>query len=328
MTQPPVCVLLGPTASGKTAVSLPLAEILGAEIVCLDSRQVFRGMEIGTAQPTPAERSRVPHHLFGVLDPNERFSAGDYGRLARETLAGIERRGGRALFVGGSGLYLRGLEGGLAAGLPHDERLRQALRERATLEGSAALHAELAQRDPATAAALHPNDAQRITRALEVIALTGRPMSEILAGARGESGAAPPADAAAGPGSASPAGRLRVVILDRPREELYARIEARTDDLLEGGMIEEVRRLLDAGLDTTRPVFRAHGYPEVAAWLRGEIDRSTLRARVAQVTRNYAKRQLTWFRRLPGAVWLTVAGGEDPGLTARRAAPFLTQSFT
>lgn len=302
---PPIYVLLGPTASGKTAVSLPLAERLGAEIVCLDSRQVFRGMEIGTAQPTPDEQARVPHHLFGMITPGERFSAGDYGRLARATLAGLEARGARALFVGGAGLYLRALAGGLARGLPNDERLRQELRDRALAVGSPALHAELAALDPEAAARFHPNDAQRITRALEVVRLTGERLSA-LQRAEGE--------------GAELAARLRIVVLERPRQEIYARIAGRTRALLSGGMIEEVERQLAAGLDPDWPGFRAHGYPEIAAFRAGRIDRATMEERLNQVTRNYVKRQFTWFRRLKGAGWLALAAGEPPERSAERAA--------
>lgn len=320
---PPVHVLLGPTASGKTAVSLPLAERLGAEIVCLDSRQVFRGMAVGTAQPTPEEQARVPHHLFGVIDPAERFSAGDYGRRARAVLAEIDARGERALFVGGAGLYLRALSGGLAPGLPDDAAVREGLRLRARQEGAAALHAELARHDPEAAARLHANDLQRVTRALEVITLTGRPLTELQRG----TDAAPEV-----------AGRIRVVVLQRPRATLYARIARRTEELLAGGMIDEVRALLDAGVDPGLPVFRAHGYPEIAAWLAGDLTRESMEERLNQVTRNYVKRQFTWFRRLEGARWLDVPDGELPDVTAARAAeafaggrairPDLTQDLT
>ena len=305
----PIYILLGSTASGKTAVSLPLAERLGTEIVCLDSRQVFKGMEIGTAQPTLEEQACVPHHLFGVVTPGERFSAGDYGRLARKTLHEIEGRGGRALFVGGAGLYLRALEGGLAEGLPHDEAIRQRFRERAAREGSEALHGELAKLDPGTAARLHPNDAQRVTRALEVIEITGRPVTELIALAARDD---------------TITKRLRIVVLERAREDVYRRIEERTDVLLNTGMIEEARRLLAAGLSPEWPVYKAHGYPEIARWLAGELDWSSMRERLAQVTRNYARRQMTWFRKIPGVRFLPVPEGENPAATARRAAGLLT----
>jgi len=303
-----VTILLGPTASGKTAVSLPLAERLGAEILCLDSRQIFRDMAIGTAQPEPSEQARVPHHLFGVVDPSSRMSAGDYGRLARTKLAELDARGVPALFVGGSGLYLKGLLGELADGLPHDEAVRQAFRDRARNEGAEALHAELAARDPATAARLHPNDLQRVTRALEVIALTGRAVGDLFM------------DGAEHGRSAELRARTRIAVLSRPRETLYARINARTRELLDGGMIEEVKRHLDRGLDVTLPVFRAHGYPEIAAYLAGSMTLDAVEARIAQVTRNYAKRQETWFRKMEGVLRVEISDGEPPEVTAERVA--------
>lgn len=304
MSDGPVFILLGPTGSGKTAVSLPLAERIGAEIVCLDSKQVFAGMAIGTAQPSAVELARIPHHLFGTVDPFGRFSAGDYGRLARGALEALDARDARALFVGGSGLYLRALAGGLAEGLPNDDAVRERWRDRAAREGSAFLHAELARLDPPLAARLHPNDTQRITRALEVIEITGRPMSELQS---------------EGTVADTPLSRrFRIAVLDRNREELYARINARTGELLSGGMIEEVSGLLERGLDPEQPVFRAHGYPEIRLFLNGAIDRAELGRRLAQVTRNYAKRQMTWFRRLEGAILLTVPPGEPPEVTAGR----------
>jgi len=306
---PRVVVLLGTTASGKTAVSVPLAGILEAEIIALDSKQVLAGMAVGTAQPTEAERGGIPHHLFGMIDPADRFSAGDYGRLARSTLFDIEARGGRALFVGGSGLYLEALLGRLAESLPHDAVTREHLRERAGREGSAALHAELARLDPDCAVRLHPNDAQRITRALEVIQLTGATMSGLQAA---EPEACPDLVA-----------RTRMVWLDRPREEVYARIEQRTEELLVGGMIEEAEALLARGVDPDTPNFRAHGYPEIARYLAGSINRTELTRALNLVTRHYAKRQVTWFRRLKGLVRVPVTGREDPAETARRMARLL-----
>lgn len=304
-----VVVLLGTTASGKTAVSVPLAGLLEAEIIALDSKQVLAGMAVGTAQPTDAERGDIRHHLFGGIDPAGRFSAGDYGRMARSTLSDIEARGSRALFVGGSGLYLEALLGRLAESLPHDPGIRERLRERADREGSASLHAELARLDPDCAVRLHPNDAQRITRALEVIQLTGATMSGLQAGA---SEACPELVA-----------RTRMLLLDRPRDEVYARIEHRTEELLAGGMIEEAEALLARGVDPATPTFRAHGYPEIARYLAGSIDRAELTRALNVVTRHYAKRQMTWFRRIPGLVRVPVTGEENPAETARRMALLL-----
>lgn len=303
---PRVVVLLGTTASGKTAVGTPLAGLLGADIVALDSKQLLAGMAVGTAQPTETEKGEIRHHLFGTVDPHGRFSAGDYGRLARATLAGIEAGGGRALFVGGSGLYLDALLGRLAESLPHDLEIRERLRVRIEREGSVTLHDELARVDPECAAKLHPNDAQRITRALEVIQLTGSTMSRLQA-----SGSTSYPELAA---------RMDMVLLDRPREEVYARIERRTEELLAGGMIEEASRLLAAGIDPDSPTFRAHGYPEIARFLAGLIDRAELVRALNQVTRNYAKRQMTWFRRISNLIRVPVTGDVHPSETARLVA--------
>jgi tRNA dimethylallyltransferase len=324
----PVFVLLGPTASGKTAVSLSLAEALGADIVALDSKQLFRGMAVGTAQPTPQELARVRHHLFGVLDPFVPFTAGDYGRLARRTLADIEAEGGRALFVGGSGLYLAAFLGALDDDLPGDPALRTELQRRAREEGSAALHQELARLDPERAAALHPNDAHRIVRALEVVRLTGRPMGA--AGATEPPGPSPaprqfrPGGAPAGD-AGHPAHRVRIVVLDRSRDDLARRIAARTEELLAGGMIEEARDLLARGIDPAAPVFRAHGYPEVAEHLAGRLTRAGLSERLTRVTLQYSKRQRTWFRRLPGAHWIEITPDEAPEVTAARVLEALNR---
>jgi len=225
----PRYVLAGVTAAGKTAVSLPLAEALGAEIVSVDSRQVFRGLEIGSAAPTAAERARVPHHLVGELDPTSPMNAGDYGRLCARSVDAIRRRGCEALLVGGSGLYLQAALGGLDAGLPRDEELRVRLRQRLETEGTEALHRDLATRDPAAAATIGPRDGQRITRALEILELTGRPAS--LLRTRGRT---------MGPG-------VRMVVLDRDREDLEERIRRRVAAMVAAGLEDEVRALLDRG---------------------------------------------------------------------------------
>ena len=288
----PIPVLLGPTAVGKTSVSLPLAEALNAEIVCVDSRQVYRGMEIGSAAPTPEERARVPHHLVTEIDPEEIMSAGEFGRRTRAAVESIRARGREALLVGGSGLYLRATLGGLDEQLPHDAELRESLRARVREEGVEALHAELAQRDPETAARTSPRDAQRVTRALEVIALTGRPVSALRTkGRRTELPA-------------------RIVVLDREREDLEARIRARVASMIEAGLVDEVRALLARGLDPRTPALRSVGYAETIRFLAGELDRAAWIEEIAVNTRRYAKRQRTWFRSLENATRVAVARDE------------------
>ncbi len=288
----PLPVLLGPTAVGKTAVSIPLAGHLRAEILCVDSRQVYRGMEIGSAAPTSEERESVRHHLVGEVEPEAMLSAGEFGRRARAAIAAIRSRGWEPLLVGGSGLYLRAVLGGLDEGLPHDSALRETLRARVRTEGVEALHAELVRLDPATAAATSPRDAQRVTRALEVIALTGRPVSELRRkGRRVEIPA-------------------QIVVLDRGREDLEARIRARVGEMIAAGLEAEVRGLLARGLGPEIPALRSVGYAETIRMLRGELSRDAWPDAIAVNTRRYAKRQRTWFRGLEGAAWVQVESDE------------------
>jgi tRNA dimethylallyltransferase len=282
-------VLLGATASGKTEVSLPLAEMLGAEIVSVDSRQIFRGMEIGSAAPTPEERRRVRHHLVAEIDPREGITAGDFGRRARARMAEIRDRGRSPLLVGGSGLYLRAALGGLDERLPRDPGVRARLRERLHAEGAEVLHAELQGRDPETAARTSPKDAQRITRALEILAISGtRPSALLTRGRSAES-------------------RARVAVLDRSREDLEARIRGRVDRMVTAGLVEEVRALLALGLDPSTPILKSVGYSESIRFLRGELDPSAWIELMVVNTRRFAKRQRTWFRGLVGAEWTTVS---------------------
>jgi tRNA dimethylallyltransferase len=298
----PLCVLLGPTAAGKTAVSLPLAERLGGEIVSVDSRQLYRGMEIGSAAPSPEERARVPHHLVAEEDPRRPWSAGEYGRRAREVIATIEAHGKIALLVGGSGLYLRAVLGGLDEGLPRDESLRKRLRERVQTEGIPALHAELARLDPASAARISPRDAQRVTRSLEIVLAGGRPAAEVMTRGRGSEAGA------------------RIAVLDRTREELEARIRARVGAMIREGLEGEVRALLERGIDPASPVMKGVGFAETVRLLRGDLDRTAWAELIAVNTRRYAKRQRTWFRSLTGAVWFTIPPEERPEETAGRVA--------
>jgi len=292
-------VLLGPTASGKTAVSLPLAEALRAEIVSVDSRQLYRGLEIGSAAPGTEERARVPHHLIGEVEPDKIMTAGEFGRLAQTAERAIRERGWEVLLVGGSGLYLRAALGGLDD-LPRDEAVRAALRERAAREGSEALHAELAERDPETAAGVSPADAQRITRALEILTVAGEKASVLRTRGRG---------------SEAPAA---IAVLDRSRQDLEARIRARVGAMVEDGLEVEVRALLARGLSPDLPLFRSLGYAETIRYLAGELDREAWLERIAVNTRRFAKRQRTWFRSLEGATWIPVEPDETPETTARR----------
>ena len=300
-------VLLGPTASGKTAVAIPLALRLGAEIVSVDSRQIFRGMEVGSAAPSLEERSQVPHHLVAEVDPFYGMSAGEFGRRAAAVLADIAARGKIGLLVGGSGLYLRAALGGLDETLPGDDALRSRLRERLERSGSRALWDELFARDPETAASVSAGDAQRIMRALEILALTGEKPSALRQKGRGAESAE------------------KVAVLDRERQDLEARIRARVALMAEAGLEDEVRRLLDAGLDASHPVMKSVGYAETIRYLRGEINRATWIETIAVNTRRFAKRQRTWFRGIEGAVWVKVGENEAPEVIAERIAAIWSQ---
>lgn len=282
-----ILAVVGPTATGKTDLALRLAERVEAEIVNADALQVYRGLDLGTAKPTAGERARVPHHLVDVLDPEERFSAGEFARRARRAIDGIHGRGRWAFVVGGSGFYLRALFEGLTP-LPRAQpEIRQALRERIREEGPEALHAELARRDPETAARLPPGDRQRIVRALEVVEATGRPLSEWIARQ---------------PAPARPLSALHVG-LTLPRAILYDRISARVARMVERGWVEEVRGLLARGVSPESPAFQAIGYRQLVGHVRGEATLEEAVADIVQATRRFAKRQWTWFRKQPQVVW-------------------------
>jgi tRNA dimethylallyltransferase len=276
-------VLTGPTGSGKTHLGLELAERLGAEIVSMDSMALYRGMDIGTAKPTPAERRRVPHHLLDVLDPWESASVAWWLDQAATACRTIEARGRQVLFVGGTPLYLKALLHGLFDGPPADPGLRQRLTDAATQEGPAALHARLAAVDPDTAARLHPNDVRRVVRALEVWELTGRPISGWQTQWRTRRT----------PGEEGPP---RVLWLDLPRSELYARIDARVRTMIAQGLVEEVRAL---PRPLSREAAQALGYKEILDHLVGRCGLEDAIRLIQTRSRQFAKRQLTWFRHLP-----------------------------
>ncbi|MBI1797006.1 MAG: tRNA (adenosine(37)-N6)-dimethylallyltransferase MiaA [Candidatus Eisenbacteria bacterium] len=275
-----VIALVGATATGKTALGEALGARLGLEVVCADSRQVFAELEIGTGKPSPAERAARPHHLFAARRLDQPASAGWYARAAREALAVIAARGGRALLVGGSGLYLRALMRGLAPVPAPPPEIRERLRAALADEGAAALHARLAARDPATAARLAPRDGQRVTRALEVIESTGRPLSWWLAH--------PPAPAEGE--------RWTVLEITATAALTRERIALRTRAMLADGLIEETRALLDAGMGERLVALRAVGYDEAMETIAGRIDTDEAARRIDVRTAQLAKRQRTWFR--------------------------------
>jgi len=285
-------ILTGPTACGKSALALELAERIGAEIVALDSMTVYRGMDIGTAKPTTEARARVPHHLIDVLDAWESLTVSDWLDRATEACLAIMARGKRPLFVGGTPFYLKALFHGLFPGPPADVELRLTLEAEATCTGNAALHARLAIVDAKTAARLHPNDVRRVIRALEVYVLTGKPISDW------QQTWDTPAFTDA-PETAPPALRIPAVRLELPRELLYDRINRRVDVMLANGWLDEVRRLRELPQPLSREARQALGYRELLAHLEGtDIDWPTTTELIRTHTRQFAKRQLTWFRHM------------------------------
>jgi tRNA dimethylallyltransferase len=289
-------ILTGPTACGKTALALELAERIGAEIVAMDSMTLYRGMDIGTAKPTLEERARVHHHLIDELDPWESATVAWWLERAKAACAEIAGRGKRPLFAGGTPFYLKALLHGLFPGPPGDPELRRQLEADAERDGKIALHARLAAVDAKTAARLHPNDVRRVVRALEVYRLTGRPISAW------QQTWDTPAFAAA-PGSAPPPAAIPAVVLELPREQLYRRIDARVEAMLAAGWLAEVQRLRELPRPLSREARQALGYRELIAYLdgRGGGWPATIEA-IRTHTRQFAKRQLTWFRHLPACV--------------------------
>jgi tRNA dimethylallyltransferase len=285
-------ILTGPTGAGKTALGFELAERLGAEIVVMDSMTLYRGMDIGTAKPTVAERRRVPHHLIDVLDPWEGASVAWWRQRAVDCCRDIEERGMQALFVGGTPLYLKALMHGLFDGPGSDPALRQRLAEEAGRIGGHALHARLAQVDPVSAERLHPNDVRRIIRALEVWETTGRPLSAWQTQWQAQDTQREGDGAVV---TCSP----RCLWLELPRAELYRRIDSRVLQMFADGLVDEARRLRSLARPIGREAGQALGYKEVFRYLDGQLSLAETVALVQTRSRNFAKRQMTWFRALP-----------------------------
>lgn len=309
MTGEPLLVVVGPTAVGKTAVLMELAPRLDAEVVSADSMQVYRGLDIGTAKPSPEERRRVPHHLIDVAEPGERFTVARYQKLAREAIADIHRRGKLPILSGGTGLYVQAvLEPLLFPDAGEDLELRARLAREAEEQGPGVLHRRLSQVDPETAARLAPADLRRVVRALEVYERTGKPISQLQREAR-EAGEAPPY-------------RPLKIGLIRPRPILYARIEARVDEQVREGLLDEARRVFalvragGAGQAGEKTALQALAYKELFPYLEGRESLEQAVARLKTAVRRYAKRQLTWFRRDPEIVWVDLETYADPAVAA------------
>lgn len=276
----PAVFLLGPTAAGKSALALAIARRLPCEIVSVDSGQVYRGMDIGTAKPDAATRAAVPHHLLDIRDPDQPYSAGEFRADALRLIAQIEARGRVPLLVGGTFLYFRALDRGLASLPAADPQLRLAIEQEAAARGWPALHAELAGVDPTAAARIATADRQRISRGLEVYRLTGRPLSAWQAQAA--QAAHPPA--------------VRLILVPPARDTLYAAVDARFETMLAAGLMHEAATLQAAGYSRDLPALRAVGYRQVLSHLAGEIDYPTMTEMGKTASRHYAKRQLTWLR--------------------------------
>ena len=292
--QRPLVAIVGPTGSGKSDLSLHLAEIFHGEVVNCDSLQVFRHFDIGTAKLPPDLRRGIPHHLIDIVNPDALFSAGEFARLARETIADISARGNLPVVAGGTGFYLRALVDGLFTGPSRNQSLRDRLAAReARRPGS--LHRLLARFDRGAAGKIHPNDVPKVTRALEVCLLTRRPVSELFRQGR---------DALRGYCV------LKLGLLP-DRDELYDRLDRRCEQIFESGLVEEVRRILAMGFSGEEKPFESHGYKQALQFIRGELNVREALFYAQRNTRNYAKRQLTWFRREPDLVWLK-GFGDDP----------------
>lgn len=285
-SKPLLPVLVGPTAVGKSALAIRLARKLRAEIVSADSRQVYRYMDIGTAKPSKEELGEIPHHFVSIVDPDQTYSAGRFGEEACGTIAAIQQQNRRVLVVGGSGLYVRALTDGLFEGVVKDEEIRKRIRRRFENEGCHAVHLELAKLDPEAAARIHPHDARRIERAMEVFLVTGRTLSDFQRS-----------------NVASRDFRPVFIGLDCDRQTLYRRIEDRVDRMLEEGVVEETEELLRRGYSETLVSMESLGYREIVSFLKGRTTRDRMIELFKQGSRQYAKRQWTWFRKDPRIRW-------------------------
>lgn len=291
----PVFAISGPTASGKTALGVRLAQEIGGEVINFDSVQIYQGIEIATAKPSEAEKQGVPHHLIGYVDPNINYTAANWAADATAKIAEIESRGAMPILVGGTGFYLRTLRQPLFESPKTDQGLRERLKQIAEDKGVPHLHRILLRLDPDAASKLFENDAPRIMRALEVIFQTGELFSRLQ------------------PNRAEPpefASRIRLFVLNPPRDVLYEKINRRTEEHFAAGLVDEVKQLLAAGVSDRGNALGAHAYRRVCEYLRGERSLDSAIEKSKQDVRNYAKRQVTWFRRETDATWVNGFGSE------------------
>ncbi|MDP8215295.1 MAG: tRNA (adenosine(37)-N6)-dimethylallyltransferase MiaA [Candidatus Euphemobacter frigidus] len=300
-------VVLGPTAVGKTAVSVLLAERIGGEIISADAFQVYRGMKIATAQPGKSELSRVPHHLIDILDISEQYSAARFRELAIPLIGEIRSRAVIPLVVGGSGLYLKALVDGLFDSPPADPVFRATLREKERENGPGYLYGLLSERDPISAQRIHKNNLKRIIRALEVLELTGIPISRWQSQWGDKSSHQSPVTS-----------HYLIFGLRREREDLYNRINRRAEEMFDHGLVEETEELLRRGLKSNRVAWQALGYKEVEGYLRGEYSRPASIRKLAADTRHFAKRQMTWWRREKRIHWIDLEADDEPEVAVEK----------
>lgn len=291
----PLLIVAGPTATGKTKIAIELALRLGAEIISADSMQIYKYMDIGTAKPSPEERERVPHHLIDVISPAEPFTVADYQWLFQTTYNGLKQKGVLPLLTGGTGLYIRAVTRGYDfPGPPVNQELRASLRQEAEEKGKEEMHRRLAAVDPESAGRIHPNDLKRVLRALEVYQTTGVPISTW----QKRKGKALPGD-------------VIYIGLTRDREELYKRIELRVDLMIAQGLLEEVKSLLEKGFGPELQSMQGLGYKELVPVVKGQTTLEEAVKLLKKRTRNYAKRQMTWFRKEPVEKWFLLSGPEE-----------------
>ena len=296
-------ILTGPTGIGKSELGVLLAKRLNAEIISADSMQVYRYFDIGAAKPSEEMRRQIPHHLIDAVDPSEEYNANLFRSDAEALIAHLREKGKTPLVVGGTGLYLKALTQGLECAVKPDPSIREQIMIEMREKGVERMHEELTLVDPDSAQAIKPRDRSRIIRALEVYRATGRPLSHFHRRDREKEN--PPCPAA-------------LFVLNMPRKDLYARIDRRVDDMLAAGLVEEVRGLLEKGYSRDLKPFQGLGYKQVLPYLAGECDHETMVRAIKQETRRYAKRQLTWFRKMEGAVWVDREEGEDQEEVVKR----------
>jgi len=300
-----ITAIVGPTASGKSDLGIELALAIDGEIVNLDSVQVYRRLYVATAKVRPRDRRGVPHHLIDIVDPTENFTAGDWARLAAKTIGEIESRSRIAILVGGTGFYLRALVNPLFEGPKTDLKLRERLASLRDRHGAEHLHGMLSRVDRQAAKNISPRDWSRTMRALEFRFQTGRRISELQP---------------AMPEPPELASRVRVISLDPPREQLYAQINKRAEEMFDRGLVEEVESLIASGVPPTAKAFQAHGYRRVVEYLQGKRTREDALNQMKLDTRHYAKRQLSWWRSWPGVKWIERFGYEAEALEEAQRA--------